>query len=128
MKKWLRICGWIVVGVTSLFFVQNGIRKITGTEMMINTFHELGFPDWFRIVVGVLELAGAIVLALPRFTHYAAAALGGLMIGAMATEMIAGQGFGAVLAGQWLVVLALIAGFRFNSIHRTRRKENVNHG
>ncbi|MFC5470898.1 DoxX family protein [Cohnella suwonensis] len=113
MKKWIRIAGWIVVGLTSLFFVQSGIQKLAGTEQMVEMFHKLGYPDWSRVAVGWVEIAGAVLLALPRLTLYAATALGILMIGAVASEVMSGQGMGAFIPGQWLILLALIAGLRF---------------
>ncbi|MEQ4482915.1 DoxX family protein [Cohnella silvisoli] len=124
MKKSIRIAGWIVVGVTSLFFVQSGIQKLAGTEQMVNLFQKLDYPDWCRIGIGLLEIAGAVVLAFPRLTLYAAEALGVLMIGAVMSEVTAGHGFGGgVLPGQWLIVLALIAGVRIRFISQSKAKE-----
>lgn len=126
MKKWIRTAGWIVVGLTSLFFVQSGIQKLAGTEQMVEMFRNLGYPDWSRIVIGMVEIAGAVLLALPRLTIYAATVLGILMIGAVASEAMAGQGMGALIAGQWLILLALITGlrFRFYLLSKARRGAN----
>lgn len=126
MKKWIRIAGWSVVGLTSLFFVQSGIQKLAGAEQMVDMFFKLGYPDWSRVVVGLVEIAGAILLVLPRLTLYAAAALGTLMIGAVASEMLAGQGYGALIAGQWLILLALIAGLRLRSVVYSKAKAENN--
>jgi len=126
LKKWIRIAGWSVVGLTSLFFVQSGIQKLAGAEQMVDMFFKLGYPDWSRVVVGLVEIAGAILLVLPRLTLYAAAALGTLMIGAVASEMLAGQGYGALIAGQWLILLALIAGLRLRSVVYSKAKAENN--
>ena len=128
MKKWMRIAGWSIVGLTSLFFVQSGIQKLAGTEQMVDMFLKLGYPDWSRVVVGLVEIAGAILLALPRLTLYAAAVLGILMIGAVASEMLAGQGYGALLAGQWLILLALIAGVRLRFVLYSKSRSGASQG
>jgi uncharacterized membrane protein YphA (DoxX/SURF4 family) len=120
MNNWVRLTGWIFVWAVCLFFVQSGIRKLAGLEQMIVMFHDLGYPDWFRIAVGLLEIAGAVLLALPRSTVYAAGGLGVLMIGAVISEAAAGRVFESLLPGQWLIVLALIA---FRRI-RARTKKN----
>jgi len=125
MKKWIRIAGWVVVGLTSLFFVFSGIQKLIGTEQMVNMFHELGYPEWSRVLIGCIEMAGAVLLAWPRLTFYAAAALAVLMIGAVASELSAGQGLGALIPGQWLIVLALIAGVRFKLVMQTKAKHTA---
>lgn len=126
MKKWVRIAGWIVVGLTSLFFVQSGIQKLAGAEQMVDMFHNLGYPDWSRLLVGWVEITGAVLLALPHLTFYAAAALGALMIGAVASELYAGQGLGALMPGQWLILLALIAGARFKFVRQTKARSAAN--
>lgn len=116
MKKWIGITGWIFVWATAAFFFQGGIQKLTGSNQMIEMFNDLGYSDWFRLAVGLLEVAGAILLAVPRSTHYAAAALSVLMIGATISELTSGHAFEAALAGQWIVILVLIVFFRVRSI------------
>ncbi|MBW5448849.1 DoxX family membrane protein [Cohnella sp. CFH 77786] len=123
-KKWVRVLGWIAVGATSLFFIQNGIQKLAGTSPMVEMFRELGYPDWARFAVGCVELAGAVLMALPRLTLYGASLLSVLMLGAVLTEFSAGHGFEAVLAGQWLVVVLVTAGVRYRVLSRKRTKEN----
>jgi uncharacterized membrane protein YphA (DoxX/SURF4 family) len=108
MRKAYRLAGWIVVWLTALFFLQNGVQKVIGTAQMVDMFRELGYPDWFRIAVGLLETAGAIGLAIPRFTLHAAAAMAVLMAGAAASEAMAGRTFEVLLPAQWLIVHVLI--------------------
>ncbi|OZB91296.1 DoxX family protein [Paenibacillus sp. XY044] len=123
MKKWIPVIGWIVVAATSLFFIQSGFQKLAGTEEMADMFQELGFPDWSRYAVGLLEMAGAVLLVFPRWTHYAAGLLAVLMVGAVSSEIMAGQGLGALLPAQWLILLALIAGIRIRRILRSKPKQ-----
>lgn len=127
MKRWMHIAGWIIVGMTSLFFIQSGIQKLVGTELMINHFHELGYPDWSRIVIGLVEIVGAILLAFPRLTLYASTALGVLMIGALASELLADQGSKALIPGQWLVLLALIASVRYRFVVHSKSGSDIDH-
>ena len=123
MKRWVRVAGWVAVGVTSLFFVQSGIQKLAGAEHMVEMFHELGYPDWSRSVIGLFEIICAVMLVVPRMTMYAATLLCVLMIGAVASELLAGQGWGALLPGQWVVVSALVAGVRYSN--RRRRSQFI---
>jgi uncharacterized membrane protein YphA (DoxX/SURF4 family) len=108
MKSAYRRAGWIVVWLTALFFLQNGIRKAAGTAQMVDMFRDLGYPDWFRVAVGLPEIGGAVLLAVPRFTLHAAAALAVLMAGAVASEAMAGRAFEMLLPAQWLLVFILI--------------------
>jgi len=116
MNRWMRIAGWIVVGLTSLFFIQSGLQKLLGTEQIIDHFDALGYPDWSRIVIGIAEILGAVLLGWPRLTVWAAAALGVLMIGAVASEWLAGQGVAAVL----------IPGMRYKLVIRPKIRAKAN--
>ncbi|SEK87571.1 Uncharacterized membrane protein YphA, DoxX/SURF4 family [Paenibacillus sp. cl141a] len=123
MKKWLIVIGWIVVWGTALFYAQNGIQKLMGAGQMVEMFHELGYPAWSRIAVGLLEVVGAILLVIPRATSYAAAVLTLLMAGAVLSEWRVGQTFEALLAGQWLVIFILILLFRYRFVYKSNKKE-----
>ena len=48
-------------------------------------FHQMGADDWFRYLVGTLELAGGIDLLIPRLAGLAALGLTGVMVGATYT-------------------------------------------
>jgi putative oxidoreductase len=117
-KKWVRVLGWAVMGLVSLFFIQAGFQKLAGTEMMVTLFRDLGYPSWFMAAVGLFEIAGAVLLLIPRTSHFAAVAISALMIGAAVSEMSAGRAFQALIPLQWLIVTAIIFYFR----RRVRRR------
>jgi Predicted membrane protein len=117
MKKAYRLAGWAIVWLTALFFLQNGVQKVIGTEQMVGMFRELGYPDWFRIAVGLIEIAGAVLLAIPRFTPLASAGMALLMIGAAASEAMAGHAFEVLIPAQWLIVFILILYARIRIRH-----------
>ena len=50
---------------------------------MVAMFAKIGFGQWFRILTGSLEVAGAIGLFVPRFAVYAASLLAVVMVGAI---------------------------------------------
>jgi uncharacterized membrane protein YphA (DoxX/SURF4 family) len=50
---------------------------------MVAMFAKIGFGQWFRILTGSLEVAGAIGLFVPRLAVYAASMLGVVMMGAI---------------------------------------------
>lgn len=122
MKVW-RWIGWIVVCLTSVFFFIGGLQKVIGTEMMVTMFQGLGISDVFRVVIGVAEIIGSILLIIPRFTFYAACGLGILMIGAVGTEILHGRVFESLLAGQWLVVFVITAWIRFKIMSNKQLKK-----
>jgi uncharacterized membrane protein YphA (DoxX/SURF4 family) len=55
---------------------------------MVDMFADIGIGQWFRYVVGSLDIAGAIGLLVPRVCGLAAAGLAVLMLGAVITTII----------------------------------------
>lgn len=68
-------------------FVMGGAAKLAGDAQMVAMFDDIGAGQWFRLVVGVLEIAGGIGLLVPRLSRLAAAGLVALMIGAAITNV-----------------------------------------
>ena len=85
----LRIVGtvalWIVNVLAAAAFVAIGLAKFGIPEWAIK-FERWGYPDGFYMVIGALEIAGGVLLLVPRLSSYAAALLGAILIGAAATQ------------------------------------------
>jgi len=67
-----KIAGWILVVVLALVFALVGGMKLLGVPGAVKEFEMIGFGQWFRYVTGVLEVAGAIGLLIPRYRFWAA--------------------------------------------------------
>jgi putative oxidoreductase len=68
----------IVVG---LMFIAAGLAKVVGADMMVRQFEVIGLGQWYRPVVGALEIIGGLSLFIPRASAYAAALLACVIIG-----------------------------------------------
>jgi putative oxidoreductase len=82
---------WIIAGLLSLVFLGAGLSKLTGQQLMVNNFAHWNFPSWFMYLTGGLEVLGAIGLWVRRARVYASLGLVGLMLGACATHLRAGE-------------------------------------
>lgn len=71
----LTVLGWAVLVATSLFFLMAGTQKLLGNEQMAAVFDELGYAAWFRIAIGLAEIAIAVLLLVPRTSLLAASGL-----------------------------------------------------
>jgi putative oxidoreductase len=76
---------WVPRVVMGMFFVSTGSQKFTGG--WIDTFETIGFGDWFRYLTGSLQIAGALLLLVPRTAQIGAAMLAVTMAGAMLAWM-----------------------------------------
>ncbi|MCD1159583.1 DoxX family protein [Peribacillus frigoritolerans] len=58
------IISWILQGLLALLFLMAGAQKTFGSKMHKEAFAKWGYPQWFRVVTGVVELAAAVLLAI----------------------------------------------------------------
>ncbi len=94
---------WSLSALLALIFLFTGIPKLLGTGTIgLQAASMAGFPHWIRIVVGVIEVAGAIGLLIPAIASLAAVALAILMIPATVTQAMSGEG------GVWVPVLVFL--------------------
>jgi uncharacterized membrane protein YphA (DoxX/SURF4 family) len=108
---------WVLQVLAAGFFLLAAGAKLTGAEPSASTFEAIGWGDWFRNLVGVLEIAGVVALLVPLLAGLAALAFTVLMAGAVATEAFV-TGGGVVMPLVLLVVSAVIAWGRRDSIVR----------
>jgi putative oxidoreductase len=99
---------WVLQIVLAVQFASAGAMKLAGSQVMVDLFADIGIGQWFRLVVGALEFAGAIGLLIPRLAWLAALGLSGVMAGAVVTN-VAVIGENPALPAVLLVVAALIA-------------------
>lgn len=99
---------WVVQVLLASQFVMAGWMKLSSDPSLVDTFAEIGAGQWFRYLVGTLEVAGAIGLLVPRLAGLAALGLTGLMIGAVLTNVVLLQE-SPLIPAVYLVVAAGIA-------------------
>lgn len=66
---------WALRVVLGLIFLAVGATKLTGTGNTVEYFAAIGWGQWFRYLTGVLDIAGAALLFVPRWTCYGAIVL-----------------------------------------------------
>jgi putative oxidoreductase len=112
---------WVVQAVLAVGFVPTALMKLSGDPVMVTMFADIGVGQWFRYVVGTLELAGAIGLLIPRLCGPAALGLAGVMAGAVVTNIFV-LGYSPAVALAYLLVAATIAWFRRSEIRQLVRR------
>lgn len=109
MAQKLRIVGsWLLQALLGVGFVTIGVAKFADPAWVRN-FERWGYPPGFHLVTGVLEIAGALALFVPRTASYGAIALSLVMVAASVTHASAGQPWTRPLPHlTLLMVLALL--------------------
>ena len=118
----VQVALWALQILLAIMFAMAGLAKVFGDQAMVGMFAIIGIGQWFRYLVGVLEIAGAVGVLIPRFSGLAALGLMCLMAGATATNIFVLHAsplspivlvvVSALVAwGHWFQTRALVAGF-----------------
>jgi putative oxidoreductase len=78
---------WILRGLLALVFAAAGSAKLAGPSMLVAEFDAIGLGQWFRYVTGLTEIAGAVLLLMPRTVFFGALILLGVCCGAFVAQI-----------------------------------------
>jgi putative oxidoreductase len=98
---------WIVQILAAAAFVAIGVAKFA-SPVWARNFERWGYPGGFYLVIGALEVGGAILLLVPKLSSYGAALLGAMMVGAAATHALHHEAARVSAPLMWLAIVALI--------------------
>src|SRR5262245_52338651 len=87
--KAARVIGmWIPAILLVLIFAKQGWSKFDDTSGWARAFRHWGYPDWFRVTIGIMELSAVALLVLGRTAAFGAIIIIVVMLGGMATHVI----------------------------------------
>ncbi len=87
MRTGLEVLLWAVSLQLVLVFARAGWAKFDPSSGWVKAFTSWGYPVWFRILIGVVEIAAALLLLWPRAAAYGAAIIIVVMLGGMGTHV-----------------------------------------
>ena len=85
------IAAWVLSALLALTFLAAGGSKLAAAPYQVQLFAMLGFPGWFMYVTGIIEIAGAIALLIPRYAAAGAVIIICVMLGALASVLVHAQ-------------------------------------
>ena len=106
--KMVNVVLWVLQIAAAGMFLMVGFLKLLGNPQLVGLFEAIGLGQWFRYLTGTLEVAGAILLLIPRSSGLSALMLAGVMACAVVTHVfiVGGSPLGAIIL---LVVTSVIA-------------------
>lgn len=106
-SKGRRIAAWILTGMITLIFVSSAVFKLVAAQPVVVLFEKWGLRDQL-ILIGVGELASALLFLIPRTNSLGLLLLSAYMGGAIATHMQNGEPY---YSQSVLLVLIWVAGY-----------------
>jgi putative oxidoreductase len=79
---------WIPAVLLVLIFAKQGWSKFDEASGWARAFRHWGYPDWFRITIGVVEVGAAALLILGRTAAFGAILIILVMLGGMMTHLL----------------------------------------
>jgi hypothetical protein len=92
------------------FFVVGSLSNIVAPGTIYEEYLKWGYPRWFHLVTGSLELTTAVLLARARTRLFGAALGGTVMLGALATVTLHGE-YGHAAPPVVFATLTLVVGW-----------------
>jgi putative oxidoreductase len=80
-SRGLTIVVWVLQVLTGCLFLFAGGSKLFGVAEMVSFFAQVGFGQWLRYFLGVLEVGSAVALFFPRQAFYGAVVLSVSLVG-----------------------------------------------
>src|SRR2546428_13176179 len=80
--KIVNVVLWVLQIAAAGMFVMVGCLKLSGNAPLVGLFEAIGLGQWFRYLTGTLEVAGAVLLLVPRPGGVGGAVVGGGVDGA----------------------------------------------
>ncbi|HXS82085.1 MAG TPA: DoxX family protein [Methylomirabilota bacterium] len=90
-KRWADLALWLPTAFLMWVFLQQGSAKFSDTSGWAKAFAFWHFPVWFRVLIGCVEIGGALLLVTRRTAPIGAAMIAVVMLGAMGTHIYKGH-------------------------------------
>lgn len=82
---------WLITLFLAYVFLRQGLSKFSDTSGWAKAFRAWNYPDWFRILIGVVEVSAVLLMCVPRLALVGAVMIAIVMLGGMGTHLWWGQ-------------------------------------
>lgn len=96
---------YLLTGAVSILYIITGLRKLFSFGSVASDFESWGYHPAFMYILGLVEIAGAISLMIPKIRMVGIVGLGIVMLGAIGTHIYAAEYYQLLLPLVLLTVL-----------------------
>jgi uncharacterized membrane protein YphA (DoxX/SURF4 family) len=82
---------WVFALFLAWIFLRQGSSKFSDDSGWARAFRAWHYPDWFRVMIGVIEVIAGLLLLTRRTAPLGALMIVAVMLGAMGTHIRAGR-------------------------------------
>lgn len=102
---------WVLTGLVGLSQLASGGTEVAGLGPAVESIAKLGYPDYFRYILGPAKIIGSLTLLMPRMPRLKEWAYAGFaidFIAAFLSHLFSGEPAGDMVAP--LVFLGMLMG------------------
>ncbi len=112
---------WIPTLFLVFVFAPQAWNKLSDTGGWAVAFRHWGYPTWFRILIGFVETAAALLLLWPRTAVIGAALIIAVMLGGTGTHIVKDHGRHVTSEVLPLTLATIVFVIRMRRIRNARR-------
>ncbi len=113
---------WIVIGLLSVMMAGSAVSYLLENAQMVEAFKHLGYPDYFRVFLGIAKIIGVMVILLPSFPmvlkEWAYAGFGITLISALVSHLSVGDSLDKVIGPLIALSLLIIARILLSKLNK----------
>lgn len=98
--------------VLGFWFIGSGMTKLLGIQSQVDNFARWGYPGWFRLLTGAIEVSAAVLLIVSvlvgRLATIGALLIVGVMCGALYTRIANNEPVSTIVPPIILLLIALV--------------------
>jgi uncharacterized membrane protein len=121
MNKRNKIIYWIPTSLLAIGMLQSGIFAMLKSKEWVELVTNLGYPEYFLILLGVWKILGVIAILIPRYPllkEWAYAGFFFAMSGALISHLAVGDFAIKSIAGPAFQILFIILSWYFRPENR----------
>ncbi len=92
--KWQTYSSYVLMALLTFGVgIVGGVTKFVGNEQWVEIFNIFNYPLWFMYLTGIIEIVATIAMWIPKTRPLGSLAMVVVMIGALISNLIAGEQF-----------------------------------
>jgi putative oxidoreductase len=99
---------WLPRLAVAVLFLLVGGTKFERDSTWVGIFARIGFGDWFRYLAGTMQVAGAVLVLIPRTVVFGAALIACTLAGAVIAQVVVFHSIAAIIPGLLLVAVTFV--------------------
>lgn len=125
--KTLTITYWVTTAIVGLMMIYSAYAYFTEVSIQ-QAFQHLGYPDYFRIKLGIAKVVGAVLLLAPvgaRLKEWVYAGFTFTFVSALIAHTVAGDPVSARMAPVIFLLLLAVSYVTFHKRHAVQHTASV---